>query len=116
VEDEEMVRNLARKILERQGYKVIAVEHGGKAYLLAENPATTFDLLLTDVIMPNMNGRQLYEKIRPLRPGLRVLYMSGYTEDAIAHHGVLDEGTRFLQKPFTIEGLARAVREALDEK
>ncbi|NLH47857.1 MAG: PAS domain S-box protein [Myxococcales bacterium] len=116
VEDEDMVRNLAQKVLERQGYKVIAVDHGGRAYLLAEDPAVRFDLLLTDVVMPNMNGRQLYEKILSLRPGLRVLYMSGYTENAIAHHGVLDEGTNFLQKPFAIDSLVRKVREVLDGK
>jgi CheY-like chemotaxis protein len=113
-EDEELIRELAKRILERQGYKVIAVEHGGKALQLAEDPSIEFDMLLTDVIMPHMNGNQLYLKLETLRPGLRVLYMSGYTENAIAHHGVLDEGTHFIPKPFTLESLAQKVRETLD--
>jgi len=114
VEDEETVRNFARKILERQGYQVISFEKGGDAIAFAENPKASFDLLLTDVIMPKMNGRQLYETLHNLRPTFRVLYMSGYTEDTIAHHGVLEEGTNFIQKPFSVEGLACKVREVLD--
>lgn len=115
VEDEETVRNFARKILERQGYRVLAMENGSLALSLAENPQATFDLLLTDVIMPKMNGRQLYEKLSRVRPGIRVLYMSGYTENTIAHHGVLEEGTNFIQKPFSFAGLACKVREVLDK-
>ena len=116
VEDEDMVRNLARKVLQRQGYQVLAVERGGKAHELAKDRAVNIDLLLTDVIMPDMNGKQLYETMRALRPDLRVLYMSGYTEDTIAHHGVLEKGINFIQKPFSNESLTRTVREVLDGK
>jgi two-component system, cell cycle sensor histidine kinase and response regulator CckA len=114
VEDEDMVRNLAKKILARQGYRLIIAGNGGDAYLQSENFSGRIHLLLTDVIMPNMNGKQLFERLLPRRPDLKVLYMSGYTEDAIASQGVLDEGTQFLQKPFTIETLSRKVRAVLD--
>ena len=114
VEDEEMVRRLAQRILERQGYKVIGVADGGKAYLACTKHKDTIDLLLTDVIMPTMNGRELHEKLLELKPGLKVLFMSGYTENVIAHHGVLGEDTQFIQKPFTIDVLAHKVREVLD--
>jgi len=114
VEDEDLVRNLAKAVLERQGYTVIAAPDGSKAHLEYTQYAGEIDILLTDVIMPKINGRQLYEKLLGLKPGLKALFMSGYTEDAIAHHGVLDKGTHFLQKPFTIEALAKAVRKALD--
>jgi len=110
VEDEETVRNFVRKALSRQGYHVIAVENGDRALALAEDPAVNFDLLLTDVIMPKMNGRQLHEKLVVLRPAVRVLFMSGYTEDTIAHHGVLELGTNFIQKPFSSADLVRKVR------
>jgi CheY-like chemotaxis protein len=115
VEDEEMVRELARRVLARQGYVVLSAPCGEDAIGLWRERQSEIALLLTDVIMPRMNGRQLYERLRAERPELRVLYMSGYTENVIAHHGVLDEGARFLPKPFTIEVLARGVREALDE-
>ena len=114
VEDEEMVRNLARKVLERYGYTVLEAVNGGDAYLQCKDYQGSIDLLLTDVIMPNMNGRQLYENIKTECPDIKVLYMSGYTQDVIAHHGVLDARTAFIQKPFAIETLARKVREVLD--
>jgi two-component system, cell cycle sensor histidine kinase and response regulator CckA len=114
VEDEGIVRNLAKTVLERQGYTVIVAPDGEKAYLEYTQYAGKIDLLLTDVIMPKMNGGELYKKLLDLKPGLKALFMSGYTEDAIAHHGVLDKGTHFLQKPFTIQALAKAVRKALD--
>jgi len=116
VEDEELVRSLARRILQRHGYNVVEAENGGAAYLLCKKHEGVIDLLLTDVIMPNMNGRELYDQLIELRPDLKVLYMSGYTEDVIAQHGVLDPGTPFIQKPFTIEALARKIREVLDRK
>jgi PAS domain S-box-containing protein len=116
VEDEEVVRNLTRRLLERAGYTVIVAERGDEAYsMLAANP-DEIDLLLTDVIMPGMNGGQLYENAKRLKPDLRVIYMSGYTADAIAHHGVLDGTTVFIQKPFEAELLIRRVREVLDAR
>ena len=72
------------------------------------------DLLLTDVVMPNVNGRELYDQLLEIRPDLKVLFMSGYTEDIIAHHGVLEEGTPYIQKPFSLEALSRKVRQVLD--
>ncbi len=114
VEDEAVVRRLAGKILERQGYRVLTANDTQDAYEMARAFEEPIDLMLSDVIMPGLNGRQLYEKIKPLRPHMRVLFMSGYTEDAIARHGVLDKEFSFLQKPFTMAGLARKVREVLD--
>jgi len=114
VEDEEMLRALACRILERQGYKVLESSDAGKAFLICHEYNNEIDLLLTDMIMPAMNGRQLYENLKMLRPNIKVLYMSGYTEDVIVHHGILEEKTHFIQKPFTIDDLARKVRDVLD--
>jgi PAS domain S-box-containing protein len=114
VEDEEVLRRLAREILSGNGYKVLEAGNGREALLLSEAHRGEIHLLLTDVVMPKMSGRELTERIRPLRPDLRILYMSGYTDDAILRHGVLEDGIPFLQKPFTPEGLARKVREVLD--
>jgi PAS domain S-box-containing protein len=113
-EDEEVVRRLAREILSGNGYKVLEAGNGREALLLSEAHRGEIHLLLTDVEMPKMSGRELSERIRLLRPGLRILYMSGYTDDAILRHGVLEDGIPFLQKPFTTEALARKVREVLD--
>src|SRR5881396_2639989 len=106
VEDEHLVRLLARKVLERAGYRVLVAAGGAEALELAERYAGPIHLLLTDVVMPGMNGRALMRRLAPLRPDLRVLYMSGYADEAVAQHGVLDPGTAFLQKPFTPGGLA----------
>jgi CheY-like chemotaxis protein len=114
VEDEEMVRNLTKKALERFGYRVLAVDGGGDAFLLCRDHAGPIDLLLTDVVLPGMNGRILYENVQPLRPKLKVVFMSGYTEHVIVDRGVLEKGIHFIQKPFTIDTLARKVRQALD--
>ena len=115
VEDEEMVRNLVRRILERQGYTALVADSAEKAMFMFEQNPASIDMLLTDVIMPQMDGKQLYERLRQIRPSLKVLYMSGYTEETIAHRGLLESGTHFVQKPFSFERLARSVRQALDQ-
>lgn len=114
VEDERMVRNIAVKILTRQGYKVIQAEDGPSALHMVSVDNLKIDLLMTDIIMPNMNGRQLAEKLHVDYPGLKVLYTSGYTENVIAHHGVLEEGVNFIGKPYTPQGLAKKVREVME--
>ena len=114
VEDETGVRRLARRILERSGYSVIEARDGRHALEFAAAHAGRIDLLLTDMVMPEMNGRVLAERLCAVRSDLRVLYMSGYTDDEIVRRGLLDSGTRFLEKPFTADGLASAVRAAID--
>jgi PAS domain S-box-containing protein len=113
VEDEEMVRSLARKVLASTGYRVLEASSGGDALVISEKCRADIELLLTDVVMPNMNGKELYHRLRARRPALRVLYMSGYTEDVIAHHGIVEEGTPFLQKPFSIDALSRKVADVM---
>ncbi|MGZ8441557.1 MAG: ATP-binding protein, partial [Candidatus Deferrimicrobiaceae bacterium] len=115
VEDEEVVRRLAREILTENGYRVLDAGNGREALLISEAHRGEIHLMLTDVVMPKLGGRDLAERIRPLRPDMRILYMSGYTDDAILRHGVLEEKVPFLQKPFTPEELARKVRKVLDE-
>jgi signal transduction histidine kinase/ActR/RegA family two-component response regulator len=114
VEDEEGVRELARDILRASGYTVLEARNGAEALLLCERHQGPLDMLFTDVVMPRMSGRELAERLAPLRPDLSVLYMSGYTDDAVIRHGVLAAGTAFLQKPFTPAGLVLRVRETLD--
>jgi PAS domain S-box-containing protein len=114
VEDEEAVRALTREILEMSGYTVLEAGHGGEALLLCEQHQNPLDLLMTDVVMPQMSGRTLAERMKALYPELKVLYISGYTDEAIVHHGVLGPGLFFLQKPFTPNSLASKVREVLD--
>jgi signal transduction histidine kinase len=113
VEDEPQVRAVVRRTLERAGYAVVVAQDPHEAVRIAE-AAGPIDLLLTDVVMPYMNGRELAERVRSRRPGVRVLFTSGYTDDAILRHGVLDEGVPFLQKPITPASLMRSVRETLD--
>ncbi len=114
VEDNDTVRGLAVRVLKAYGYQVLETANGGEALLLAEQYQGTIHLLLTDVVLPRMSGRKLADRLAATRPGVRILYMSGYTDDAIVHHGALDPGTAFLQKPFHPDALARRVREVLD--
>jgi PAS domain S-box-containing protein len=114
VEDEEVVRDMASEILKESGYNVLEAKDGHEGYSLAEQFPGEIHLLLTDVVMPVMSGRQLVEQLTPRRPGMKVLYMSGYTDDAIVHHGVLGQGTLFIGKPFSPQVLTRKIREILD--
>jgi len=114
VEDEENLRRLARQYLETQGYKVLeAADSAAAVHICSDNPGP-IHLLLTDVIMPGLNGRQLAERIVSLRPKVKVLYMSGYTENVIGHDGTLESGVNLLQKPFSLPALKNKVREVLD--
>jgi two-component system, cell cycle sensor histidine kinase and response regulator CckA len=114
VEDDEQVRALARLVLGSHGYTLIEARDGAEALRLCAQHPGTIHLMVTDIIMPNLSGRQLAEKLQALHPSLRVLFLSGYTDDAVVHHGVLEHGAAFLQKPFVPEALARKVREMLD--
>ncbi|HVP42912.1 MAG TPA: PAS domain S-box protein [Terriglobales bacterium] len=114
VEDEDGVRALIRQVLVRNGYKVLEARHGEEAALLADGHKTSIHLLLTDVVLAKMSGRELAQKLAPSRPGMQVIFMSGYTDEAIIHHGMLTPGTKFLQKPFTTDTLMHTVREVLD--
>ena len=114
VEDEDAVRELGREVLEMRGYTVLEAPHGAQALLVAERHAGPIHLMVTDVVMPHMSGRELVERLAPRRPDMRILYVSGYTDDAIVREGMLQPGTSFLQKPFTPDTLARRVRELLD--
>jgi two-component system cell cycle sensor histidine kinase/response regulator CckA len=115
VEDEDQVRALARTALKRHGYQVLEAEQGEQALALCEQHVGSIHLLLTDVVMPRMGGRELAERATVLRPEMKVLFMSGYANDDIIAHGVMDESIALLQKPITPSGLARRVREVLDQ-
>jgi len=115
VEDDEAVRELTCEVLEMHGYTVLAVADAGEAPRVLEGASRPIHLLVTDVVMPRLSGRELTERLRSLRPGLKVLYISGYAGTAVVHHGVLDPGTPFLQKPFTPDALLRSVRKVLDD-
>jgi DNA-binding NtrC family response regulator len=110
------VRDLTRAILRRQGYEVVQATNGEEALAVLDGRPEPVHLLLTDVIMPGMSGKDLFNRVVKRSPRVKVLYMSGYTDNVIAHRGVMDEGVNFIQKPFSVKGLAAKVREVLDQK
>jgi CheY-like chemotaxis protein len=114
VEDEAGLRNLIRLVLQASGYTVLEARDGQEAFWVAQQHSGPIHLVLTDLVMPRMSGRQLADLLAHYRPGTRILFMSGYTEEAVMRHGVLESGVAFLQKPFNSLGLARKVREILD--
>ena len=117
VEDEQPVRELVRKVLERNGYRILEARHGDEAIkICAQHNGGEISLLVTDVVMPRMSGREVAERLQVSHPKMKVLYLSGYTDDAVVRHGVLQSMTAFLQKPFTPDALAHKVREVLDSK
>ncbi|NJN97997.1 MAG: response regulator [Anaerolineales bacterium] len=115
VEDEEQVRSLVRNILQDQGYKVLETHLGSEALLVAQHHQHSIDLLITDVIMPQMSGRVLAEQLKKLLPDLKVLFMSGYTDDTVVRHGLLTAEVEFLSKPFSPIALLTKLREVLDK-
>jgi CheY-like chemotaxis protein len=115
VEDEAMILRVAKTALERQGYRVLCAGNGVEALELARATTSRIDLLITDVIMPMLGGPMLTARITELRPGLKVLYTSGYAENQLATQGVLRDGVNFIQKPYTLAQLAQRVRELLDQ-
>ena len=115
VEDNDLLRNFAQKALQGCGYRVLNAENGEDALMVCKEHDSQIDLMITDVVMPKMGGRETAKLLQPFYPQMKVIYMSGYTDNAIVHHGVLEPGLNFLEKPFTPEGLARKAREVLDE-
>ena len=116
VEDEDGVRSLIQLLLHRNGYKVIEAHNAEEALKIIASNKGRIDLLLTDLILPRLSGRELAERIMEQRPEIKCLFMSGYTDDAIVHQGVLDASANFIQKPFMPDGLAHRVREVLDQE
>ena len=114
VEDNDAVRKMACQVLQRQGYQVIAAESGQACLDLVNATQARVDLLLSDIVMAGMNGRNVYERLAVIRPEVRVIYMSGYADEVVTHRGILDEGIQFIQKPFTPQALAQKVRHVLD--
>jgi two-component system, cell cycle sensor histidine kinase and response regulator CckA len=114
VEDEEEVRNLIRRVLEDEGYAVLAVSQGADALMLGKSYDRPIDLLLADLSLPDMNGRELAQRIRSARPEMKLLYVSGHADTAVVEFGIFPEGMLFLPKPFTPADLSKRVREVLD--
>jgi len=115
VEDFEEVRELAVEVLERQGYKLLKAGNGNETLQICKGYKDQIHLMVTDVVMPGMSGRELADRIKSFHPGMKILYTSGYADDTVVRYGVPMEGVNYLQKPFTMEGLARKVREVLDD-
>ncbi|HKW95716.1 MAG TPA: response regulator, partial [Methylomirabilota bacterium] len=113
VEDETEVRRLARQVMETAGYTVLEAHEGNEALALCQRNETSIDLLLTDVIMPGMSGRELADRLTTMRPTMKVLFVSGYTDDRLGRHGVLEPGVEFLAKPFSPAELLERIHEAL---
>ena len=116
VEDNDMVLKIVVAILKNQGYTVLEATEGAEALLICEQEKKPIHLILTDVVMPQMSGTQFIEQLKQVREDFKMLYMTGYAENAIFHHGLLEKGVHIIQKPFTVEKLARKVREVLDKK
>jgi len=116
VEDEDAVRSLVRGVLRSRGYTVLEAGNAAEAVRISNEFPGAIDILLTDVVMPEVSGRELADQLRQTRPNMRLLYMSGYTEDTIVLHGVMTSDVGFLQKPFTPERLLRKMRETLDRR
>jgi CheY-like chemotaxis protein len=116
VEDEAAVRRLVSRVLDAYGFAAQAAGAAPDAVRLAAQPAVRFDLLLTDVVLPGMTGRAVADAVLAHQPHCKVLFMSGYTDDAIVRHGVLDEGVAFIQKPFTADALVHKINEVLDSR
>jgi len=114
VEDEKIVLEMNLRVLQRLGYSVLHADNGGEALLLCKQHQQNIDLLMTDVVMPQMNGRELAEHLRDIQPNIKILFTSGYSDDVVINHGVANEGINFLGKPYTISALARKIREVLD--
>ena len=114
VKDEERLRKLVCRVLREKGHTILHAPSGQEALRISNFHKEPIHLLLTDVIMPGLSGRETADKLSSQRPEIKILYMSGYTDDAIVRHGILEEGVHFLPKPFTPEALARKVREVLD--
>jgi len=114
VEDEEAVRSMVSKTLQNKGYTVVEARHGNEAIEICQRYQGPIHLMVTDVVMPQISGRELAERLAPMRPEMKILYMSGYPDNTIVHHGVLEPGTAFLQKPFSLNALELKVREVLD--
>ena len=106
---------MAGKILEKRGYRILETSNGDDALLACDRRKSPIHLMLADIVMPGMSGSELAKLLIPLYPEIKILYMSGYTDNAIVRHGVLEKGVNYIQKPFTMEGLARKVREVLDK-
>jgi len=114
VEDEKAVRSLQRRVLSESGYALLEAGQAEEALRLAMGHPGVIHLLVTDIVMPHMSGVQLAERLKTIRPGIRVLFLSGHTNDAMLKHGVLEAEVSFLQKPFTPPALRRKIREVLD--
>jgi two-component system cell cycle sensor histidine kinase/response regulator CckA len=114
VEDERIVRELAAKMMKRLNYNVLNASNGNEALEIAQNYSGIISLLITDVVMPGMNGRQLAERLLQIRPSIKVLFTSGYTENAIAHHGIIEKGLSFIGKPYSARDLSQKIRQMLD--